>query len=109
MLIATAFVLGLTAAAGLLGPQLSGLLAPFPVFATILGVFTHHFYGANAARLLLRGLITGVFSFAVFFLVIAGLIDRWGIVMAFVLATLAALTLHGVSLFLMRRKSAFRA
>ncbi len=103
MLIATAFVLGLTGAAGLLGPQLSGLLAPFPVFATILAVFTHHFYEANAARLLLRGLITGVFSFAVFFLVVAGLIDHWGIAVAFVLATLAALTIHGVSLFLMRR------
>jgi len=104
MLIATAFVIVLTGAAGVLGPQLSGLLAPFPVFATILAVFTQQFHGANAARLLLRGLISGVFSFAVFFLVIAGLIDRWGIVAAFVLATLAALTMHGTSLFLMSKE-----
>jgi hypothetical protein len=108
MLVATTFVIVLTGAAGVLGPQLSGLLAPFPVFATILAVFTHHFHSANSARLLLRGLISGAFSYAVFFLVIAGLIDRWGIVAAFVLATLAALTMHGTSLFLMRKKSAFQ-
>src|SRR6266566_1815091 len=35
MLVATAFVLGLTGAASILGPQLSGLLAPFPMFTTI--------------------------------------------------------------------------
>jgi hypothetical protein len=105
MVVAAAFVIVLTGTAGVLGPQLSGLLTPFPVFATILAIFTHHFHGANAARILLRGLISGAFSFAVFFLVIAGLIDRWGIVAAFALATLAALTMHGVSLFMMRRKS----
>src|SRR5437588_10555263 len=49
MLVATAFVLGLTGAAAILGPQLSGLLAPFPMFTTILAVFTHHFQGANVA------------------------------------------------------------
>jgi len=108
MLVATAFVIGLTGSAGILGPQLSGLLTPFPVFATILAVFTHHFHGANAARLLLRGLISGAFSFAVFFLIIAGLVDHWGLVATFVLATLAALTMHGTSLFLMRKKSAFQ-
>ena len=107
MVVAAAFVLVLTGLAGVLGPQLSGLLTPFPVFATILAIFSHHFHGANAARALLRGLITGAFSFAVFFLVIAVVIDRWGILAAFVLATLAALTMHGTSLFLMRRKSTF--
>ena len=105
MLVAAAFVLILTGAAGVLGPQLSGLLTTFPVLATILAIFSHHFHGASAARILLRGLISGAFSFAVFFLVIAGLIDRWGIVAAFVLATLAALTMHGISLFRMQRKS----
>ena len=106
MVVAAAFVIVLTGAAGVLGAQLSGLLTPFPVFATILAIFTHHFHGASAARALLRGLITGAFSFAIFFLVIAGLIDRWGILAAFVLATLAALTMHGTSLFLMSRKNA---
>ena len=102
MIVATTFVIGLTGVAGLLGPQLSGLLAPFPVYITILAVFSHHFYGANTARLVLRGLATGIFSFAIFFLVVALLIVPWGIAGAFVLATLAALLMHSISLLLMR-------
>ncbi len=104
MVVATAFVLALTGFASLLGPRLSGLLTPFPIYATILSVFTHYAQGAASARRLLRGLITGIFSFAVFFLIIAGLIVPLDIVSAFMLATLSALLLHGVSLYLLRKK-----
>ncbi|GAC1626877.1 MAG: hypothetical protein NVS4B11_23810 [Ktedonobacteraceae bacterium] len=103
MVVATAFVLALTGFASLLGPRLSGLLAPFPIYATILAVFTHHVQGAPSARRLLRGLIIGVFSFAVFFLVIAELVVPLGVVIAFCLATLLALLLHGASLYLLRK------
>lgn len=105
MLVATAFVLGLTGAAAILGPQLSGLLAPFPMFTTILAVFTHHFQGASVARRLLRGVVAGSFTFVTFFLVISLLVNRWGIAVAFGLAILAALATHSASLFLIRRKS----
>jgi hypothetical protein len=103
MFVATAFVLGLTGAAAILGPQLSGLLAPFPMFTTILAVFTHHFQGANVARRLLRGVVAGSFTFVTFFLVISLLVNRWGIAVAFGLALLAALATHSASLFLMSR------
>jgi hypothetical protein len=103
MLVATAFVLGLTGAATILGPQLSGLLAPFPMFTTILAVFTHHFQGASAARRVLRGVITGTITFVVFFLVISLLVDRWGIAAAFGLAMLAAVVTHGTTFFVMRK------
>ncbi len=103
MLVATAFVLGLTSAAAILGPQLSGLLAPFPMFTTILAVFTHHFQGANVARCLLRGVVAGSFTFVTFFLVISLLVNSWGIAVAFALALLAALVTHSTSLFLMSR------
>ncbi len=103
MLVATAFVLALTGFASLLGPRLSGLLTPFPIYATILSVFTHYAQGAASARRLLRGLITGIFSFAVFFLVIAGLIVPLGIAPTFLLATLVALMLHGVSLYVLKK------
>ncbi len=103
MLVATAFVLALTGFASLLGPRLSGLLAPFPIYATILAVFTHYAQGAASTRRLLRGLITGVFSFAVFFLVIAELVVPLGVVLAFGLASLLALVLHGISLYLLRK------
>ncbi len=103
MLVATAFVLGLTGAAAILGPQLSGLLAPFPMFTTILAVFTHHIQGASPARRLLHGVVAGSFTFVIFFLVISLLVNRWGIAAAFGLAILAALATHTASLFLIRR------
>jgi hypothetical protein len=101
--VAAVFVLLLTEVSSLLGPQLSGLLTPFPVFASILGAFTHHFQGNVAACRLLRGVVIGTFTFAVFFLVIAGAIAIWGIVLSFCLALLALLVLHTCSLMLMRR------
>jgi hypothetical protein len=103
MVTATAFVLALTGISGVLGPQLSGLLTTFPIYATILGTFTHHFSGATAAGRLLRGVVFGTFTFAVFFLIIASFIEREGIVFAFGGAILAALLLHGGSLWLLRR------
>ncbi len=103
MLVATGFVLGLTGAASILGPQLSGLLAPFPMFTTILAVFTHHFQGAHFTRRLLRAVVAGSFTFVTFFLVISLLVNRWGIAVAFGLALLAALATHSASLFLIRR------
>jgi len=103
MLVATGFVLGLTGAASILGPQLSGLLAPFPMFTTILAVFTHHFQGADFTRCLLRAVVTGSFTFVTFFLVISLLVNRWGIAVAFGLALLAALAIHSASLFVIRR------
>ena len=55
---ALALVLALTTAAGWLGPQLSGLLAPFPVITTVLATFTHSQRGADEAVRLLRGMLT---------------------------------------------------
>jgi len=103
MAVATAFVLVLTSVSSLLGPQLSGLLTPFPIYASILGTFTHHFQGAAAACRLLRGVVTGSFTFAVFFLVVAGTLERWGILAAFSLAVLVSLLIHGCSLWFLRR------
>lgn len=107
MLIATTFVLLLTGVADVLGASLSGLLAPFPIFASILAVFTHRFQGATAALHLLRGVILGSFSFAVFFLVVALMIESAGIALTFLCATLAALALHGTSVLLLRRWRTF--
>ena len=101
--VAAAFVLLLTGVSSLLGPQLSGLLTPFPVFASILGAFTHYFQGKAAACQLLRGVVIGSFTFAIFFLVIAGTIERWGIILTFSVAILALLLLHACSLWLMKR------
>jgi hypothetical protein len=103
MLVATAFVLLLTTVAGLLGPHLSGLLTPFPLYASILAAFTHHFQGKAAAARFLRGVVGGSFAFAVFFLIVAGLLEQWGIAATFGFALVATLVVHGCSLFFVRR------
>jgi hypothetical protein len=101
--VAAAFVLLLTGVSSLLGPQLSGLLTPFPVFATILGAFTHHFQGKAAACRLLRGVVIGSFTFAVFFLIVSATIEREGILIAFVAAILASFMLHACSLWFLQK------
>jgi hypothetical protein len=103
MVVVTVFILALTGLAQALGPRLSGLLAPFPLFATILAVFTHHFQGAGAANNFLRGVVLGSFSPALFFLAVAVLVQPLGIPLTFLCATMLALGLHAISLALLQR------
>jgi hypothetical protein len=95
---ATAMVIGITGAAALLGPQLSGLLTPFPVYTTVLAAFTHVFQGADEAGRFLRGVVGGLFSFATFFLIVALGLERWGVGATFGLAVVVTLLMHGVLL-----------
>jgi hypothetical protein len=106
MVVAAGFVLAITGLAGMLGPHLSGLLAPFPIFASILGVFTHRFQGAAVTAKLLRGVVLGSFSFAGFFLVVAALLPWAGIALTFLCATVVALSMHGGSLWLLQHHRA---
>jgi hypothetical protein len=103
MVVATAFVVALTAAAPVLGPHLAGLLAPFPLYAAVLATFAHRTGGVAPAVGVLRGLLLGLFSFACFFLTLAELLPGQGIAVAFAAAILVALALQGASLALGRR------
>jgi len=102
MVVATALVVLLTAAAPMLGPRVSGLLATFPVFAAVLAVFAHRTQGAPAAWQVLWGLQLGLFAFAVFFIVIEVSITRAGIALAFVCAIVCAVAIQAVTLWAMR-------
>jgi hypothetical protein len=95
---ATAMVVGITGAAAALGPQLSGLLTPFPVYTTVLATFTHVFQGADEAGRFLRGVVGGLFSFAVFFVIVAYGVNSWGIGSTFGLAVVVTLLMHSASL-----------
>lgn len=88
---ALALVLILTTASGWLGPQLSGLLAPFPVITTVLVTFTHAQRGAGDAVRLLRGMLSGYIAFALFCFTLAVSLQAWGATGAFVAATVVAL------------------
>jgi hypothetical protein len=98
MLVATAFVFLLTSLAQMLGPHLSGLLSPFPIFVSVLVIFTHIFEGIDSAQQLLYGVILGLFSFATFFISIALFIQSSGIPFALVVAIVSALATQGIIL-----------
>jgi hypothetical protein len=104
MVAALAMVLLITGAASSLGPRLSGLLSPFPIYATVLAAFTHQFEGAPAADRLLRGVMVGSFSFALFFAILAGTLPSWGLATSFGAAILGAIVTHGIGLFVLRSR-----
>lgn len=102
ILVATAFVIALTSVAPLLGARLAGLLAPFPLYGSVLAAFAHRLEGAGSAVGVLRGLLLGLFAFASFFLVLALLLPA-GIAIAFVAAIAVGLVVQGTSLLAGRR------
>lgn len=95
---ALALVLALTAIAGWLGPQLSGLLAPFPIIASVLATFTHTQRGVDETLRLLRGLVTGFGAFALFCFTLALALPDLSVVASFALASAVALGVQGVAL-----------
>ncbi len=99
---AAAMVVSLTAVAGWLGPQLSGLLAPFPIIATVLATFTHVQRGTDELARLLRGLVSGFGAFALFCFVLAVGLRRLDTAAAFALATALAVLAQALVLALMR-------
>jgi hypothetical protein len=103
MAVATAFVVLLTAVAPRLGPRLAGLLAPFPLYATVLATFAHRLQGSPSAVAVLRGLLLGLFGFAAFFLTLGQLLAVSSIAIAFAAATIVVLVGQGASLAASRR------
>jgi hypothetical protein len=103
---ALALVLTLTAVAGWLGPQLSGLLAPFPIIATVLATFTHNQRGTDELLRLLRGLVSGFAAFALFCFALAIALRHMGTASAFMLATAVALATQVAAFALMRGEPA---
>ena len=103
---ALALVLTLTAIAGWLGPQLSGLLAPFPIIATVLATFTHAQRGAEEVQRLLRWLLGGYGAFALFCFTLAIALRPLGTAGAFALATVVALLTQGAILVTIARLTA---
>jgi hypothetical protein len=95
---ALALVLALTAVAGWLGPQLSGLLAPFPIIASVLATFTHTQRGVDETLRVLRGLLSGFVAFALFCFTLALSLPAIDTAGAFALATAVALAAQSVML-----------
>lgn len=90
MLAGAALVLAVTALAALVGTRWAGLLAMFPVLGTVLGVFSHLRGGPDHVTLLYRGMFRGFYSFAAFCVVLALVLERCPLWLAFTLATIGA-------------------
>lgn len=102
---ALALVLALTALAGQLGAKLSGLLAPFPVIASVLAVFTHAQRGEQDLLRIMRGFVLGLVAYALFCFALAESLGSLPIAAGFAVATLAALAVQSVALALNWRPS----
>lgn len=109
MAVATTLVLTLTAAAALVGAQVAGLLATFPIFGTILAIFAHRMKGAAMATQVLRGMVFALYGFAVFFFVLGLSLVKVGIFPAFLAATASSLLVQAGALRLIRRGQVPRA
>jgi uncharacterized membrane protein (GlpM family) len=102
MAIATAFVLLITGLAPAMGPHLTGLLTPFPLFTATLAAFAHHQHGPASAVQVFRGMLTGLFSYAGFLFTLALLLEPAGIAGAFAVAIAVVGVLQAGALWLLK-------
>lgn len=102
IVVATLFVLILTALGEILGPQLGGLASTFPIFATILTVFAHRQQGPHAANQWLRGAVIGMNATVVFYVVVGLLVTSLPVLVTYMLAAAAALAWNGIALRFVR-------
>ena len=98
VVIGTCLVVGITAVAPLLGPHTSGVVATFPVYVSILTLFTHRLEGLPGALDVLRGLLVGLFGTAAFLLILSVGLVPVGIGPAFALAMACTLVIQAVAL-----------
>jgi hypothetical protein len=97
MAVAVVAVVSITAAATVVGPKWSGLLATVPIFAAVMGVFSHRHSGQPAAQAVLRGVAVGALGAAAFFFVVATLLARQNLAETYVLACGLAIAVAGAS------------
>lgn len=103
MTVATLLVVTLTGIAHILGPQWTGMLSPFPVFASVLAAFHQRHDGPDAAVLVLRGILTGVLSFCAFFFVVGVMLPAFSLWSTYLVASACAVVLNGINGLLLRR------
>ena len=96
-------VLAVTAMAEALGPAWTGLLAVFPVFSSVLAVFSHRANGAGFVVAMLRAMTGGFYAFIAFCVAVALLLPTEGVAATFVFATALAVAVQGAAKAVMMR------
>ncbi|WP_206732447.1 hypothetical protein [Janthinobacterium sp. 17J80-10] len=97
MVAGAALVMLVTHFSSRLGARLSGLLAMFPVIASVLTVFSHIRNGTDFTIKQLRSMVLGYYAFASFCLVLALALPYMNIGLAFALSLAAAVVVQGTS------------
>ena len=96
-IVATLLVVGISGAAPLIGGRVAGVLATFPVYASVLATFAHRLRGPGDGIAVLRGMVTGLLGFSTFFLVLAEALATTSIPVAFGLAVASGLAVQGLT------------
>ena len=99
-------VAALMLTADVLGPQLSGVISTYPVILTVVGTFTHHRWGREAAWRVMSGLTKSLVMFVTFFLIVGLALPSLGLARSYVLASAVAITIAALLLFLNQRRPA---
>lgn len=86
--------LAVTQSAHLLGGNWSGILAVFPVIGSVLAIFTHRSQGAAAVTQLYRGMVKGLCSLTLFFLILSFAWQGHSFWWPVIIAVLAALSVQ---------------
>ncbi|WP_060483100.1 hypothetical protein [Pseudomonas sp. NBRC 111119] len=104
MVSATSLLMVTTSLANWLGPATSGMLAPIPVIAWPLVVFANVQNGRAGMAAMVRGNAIGAVGVIAFYLVLAGVLQAWGVGLAVSLAMGCAVMLTvGLAAVLRRR------
>lgn len=104
MVSATGLLMIITSLASWLGPATSGMLAPIPVIAWPLVVFAHVQNGRAGMAAMVRGNAIGAVGVIAFYLVLAGLLEAWGVGITISLAMLCAVVLTVALATVLRRR-----
>jgi hypothetical protein len=97
-----ALVTAILLTADVMGPQLSGIMSTYPVIVTVVGTFTHHRWGREAAWRMLRGITASLVGFVAFFLIVGLALPGFGLAVSYLLAAAVALVMTS-GLFVLNR------
>jgi hypothetical protein len=102
-------VAGIMLSADRLGPQLSGIVASYPVILTVVGSFTLHQWGRDALLAILRGISLSLLGFVAFFAVLGHAMPVIGLEAAFALATVAGVAISALLIVVDRAAARLKA
>jgi hypothetical protein len=98
VIVGTVIVVTLTAIAPLLGAHVAGLLATYPVYVSVLAVFTQLHEGPDGAVDVVRGLLTGLFGTIAFWAVVQPGLTTVGVAPAFLAGIAVSLLIQAFAL-----------